>query len=63
MRFWIDDPSQSEPVSIFRWAAWKLGCWMQGRGEALIFVAMDQCPMCGHYRNGQPHENCDGIPF
>lgn len=63
MKFWIDDPSQSDPVGFVRWAAWKLGGWMEDNGRRLIRIAMDQCPMCGGYQNGRPHKNCDGIPF
>lgn len=63
MQFWIDDPSQSEPVGVLRWSAWKLSGWLISRGKALELIAMDQCPICGAYQNGRPHKDCDGIPF
>jgi hypothetical protein len=61
--FWIDDPSQSDPVSFMRWAKWRIGTWMESKGRHLQYIALDQCQMCGTYRDGKPHDDCDEIPF
>ena len=64
MKFWIDDPSQSDPVGFWRWAQWRIGCWMESYGRHLQCAALDWCEMCGtHKEPGRPHDNCDGIPF
>jgi len=62
-KFWIDDPSQSQPVSIMRWAKWRIGCWMESYGRHLIYEALDWCEICGAHKDDRPHDNCDGIPF
>lgn len=63
MQFWIDDPSESQPVGVVRWAAWKLSGWLIAWGKTFECIAFDQCPTCGAFQHGKPHKNCDGIPF
>jgi hypothetical protein len=61
---YIPDPHvDTERVSYLWYAIWWLGVWMKRKGDHLESLALDRCEMCGMYKHGKPHLDCDGIPF
>jgi hypothetical protein len=64
MAFWIDHPSQSCPVSVTRWAKWKVSVWLAHISVRLEWEALyPNCEACGQPRNKGDHSHCDEIPF
>lgn len=51
------------PVPFWRAALWRFGVWLVERGDRCNDIAGDRCEMCGYYKNGRRHDECDGIPF